>query len=1411
MPKGRLHFPLGGKSTDLAFGDQPAGTTRETENCRALDPLTGRARGGQRSGSREYPDGAVVSGKKVQALHSINYDRPKIRYTANGTNEITVSWSKLTASLDEAPDVDTDRQGNVYVLDASGIIVKFNADGEELKTIILPTDDDALVLHRLVVDANDEVYAAAAAADGDSGSKLWKFRLLNDENQTYQLHWTLDLPGSIVNFFVRLNTLLVAQDHVEGASFSTFSSYSFLDTGTPLKNFQRACPTPVHGLHIDRHGSNFTCHPSNATRGVAPDSEGFIPSIGADVTTGLFISYTLHDIGIDDAGDDTGTDTSKRARWRIHSELLSDRLEGYAQGQEVVLWPDQRFVLTQDTTPEGGQQPGILTNPDEYITVDDDLPRRQAKKFTEGQPRQGPQFLETGAFRISSVFFRGDSDNGTAYPGDVLRSFINHDGVFKSDEGDTSAPDADGKNLTQKSLIPGHSVGTTAGEGWGNSWLTCQAWRVHRLNEIGCMWTMNGSPTKYALLSNAEVTSQGTVIPRPGWIAFLSNKMIDGDSHPINGMPGFRGVSGAIDHTGVDTTGMAIVTIGHNGWNYANEAAPSPGYAGRSFLRLNGKAVARWTMTEIASFGPTSGVVIGNPHREALPNPGADMFLNDGSIPFMVKPYFGHLVKWKVLLGDTADTDGDIGNDVTIDAPYGSLSALPPHVGQNSGSVDPGGWFPTLAFTHSTTEVEQIEGGIAHECAIPQLLPLDDGNGADGEGLWFGHPFSSAAKYPVGAGGDVDEIDAATRAIRSTRPILAKWGGNGGGLRWALNGSGLGHAVTTEDTLTSASAGRGVLTVGEKDASDDENPQDTSGHTGRTYVNAHMQRVVDLGNSYSQEDGIGGGGANDDGAWAYISAAATPTYRYQKLLVDGDGDVYWARGNAQALTRHRESDGAQVWIYRIGETADDFVRSIAFDPNLPTYDKTFKTPQHLYVASIGGQSGSTPASDLPTITKLQIVREAQVIGEDASPRSTRRLAVSDGTLKLIEAGKVPVTIEAAFDKTAPFVSMATLFSRVYMTDGRTYKVYNPKDNALAAFVSKDAGELPRHGRLMTAWDGRLVIARTSDDDHNWHMSKKGNAQAWDQFPLNFTALDAVSGDSNRGPGVNPDIINALIPWSDDLLLMGGDSTIHRMTGNPLSDNGHLDLVSTQTGIAFGSPWTKDPEDILYFFGSRGGVYAYVPGQRPVSISEGSIHRELEDVSLGFYRIGMSWDYRAKGLHVFQLPYGEGGIEVPGWFWEKKTASWWPDSFPSGKQPTAVAVFDGDLPDDRVVAYGSEDGKVRYFSETAADDDGERIDSSVLLGPIAAQPGERLRFSMFQVALASDQGPCDYEWYVTDTPDFLGEPVLTGSLSPGMNPVDSITATGGYVFLRLRNSQASRWAYESATVNVADGGRMLVLR
>jgi hypothetical protein len=88
--------------------------------------------------------------------------------------------------------------------------------------------------------------------------------------------------------------------------------------------------------------------------------------------------------------------------------------------------------------------------------------------------------------------------------------------------------------------------------------------------------------------------------------------------------------------------------------------------------------------------------------------------------------------------------------------------------------------------------------------------------------------------------------------------------------------------------------------------------------------------------------------------------------------------------------------------------------------------------------------------------------------------------------------------------------------------------------------------------------------------------------------------------------------------------------------------------------------------------------------------------------------------------VFVTPI-EKGPDTIHFFWEERLNAWWPVTFGDADfDPLAIHVFDGDLPDDRVILLGGRDGYIRAMDHTAEDDDGIDIDSEVLIGPFVTK-------------------------------------------------------------------------------------------
>lgn len=345
-------------------------------------------------------------------------------------------------------------------------------------------------------------------------------------------------------------------------------------------------------------------------------------------------------------------------------------------------------------------------------------------------------------------------------------------------------------------------------------------------------------------------------------------------------------------------------------------------------------------------------------------------------------------------------------------------------------------------------------------------------------------------------------------------------------------------------------------------------------------------------------------------------------------------------------------------------------------------------------------------------------------------RTTSGIAVSNGNVKTFTRGGSYTTAtngSGALSTTFPYVDSAELFGVLYFVDGESVKKYTASSTTVATWTPS-AGSLPGSGstraRLICTWRSRIVLSGLSSDPHNWFMSKVGDALDWD-YGATTSETMAVAGN-NSTAGKCADIINTLIPFNDDLLIFGGDHTIWQMTNDPMA-GGRIDRISDGIGMAFGQSWCKSPDGIIYFFGSRGGVYALAPNNLPKLLS-GPVNDTLRDVDLETHVIKMAYDEECESVMVYITPVAGG--TATNYCYDTRQAAWWRDSWVDDDlNVTATHVFDGDDPNDRKVLIGCLDGRIRYIDTSTSWDDEtltHEIDSYVWFGPYMAKSLSAIR-------------------------------------------------------------------------------------
>jgi hypothetical protein len=203
-------------------------------------------------------------------------------------------------------------------------------------------------------------------------------------------------------------------------------------------------------------------------------------------------------------------------------------------------------------------------------------------------------------------------------------------------------------------------------------------------------------------------------------------------------------------------------------------------------------------------------------------------------------------------------------------------------------------------------------------------------------------------------------------------------------------------------------------------------------------------------------------------------------------------------------------------------------------------------------------------------------------------------------------------------------------------------------------------------------------------------------------------------------------------------------------------------------------------------------------------------------------VELQWNWKHEGLHVFVIAKDGSPTTVEDqFFFDVKNGvngapAPWPDTYPSGKQVTCLLLVDGDDPDDRILLMGCEDGRVRYFSDTArSDDDGDDYDpikSEVLIGPLGPPDSyHEQRARRPSITLAGNLNGARADFYTSRNPDVeLSDPQATRELVAGPNPRLPMHISGRLLWLGLSNYQAREsWAYEGGQIEAMTGRRVRV--
>lgn len=422
-----------------------------------------------------------------------------------------------------------------------------------------------------------------------------------------------------------------------------------------------------------------------------------------------------------------------------------------------------------------------------------------------------------------------------------------------------------------------------------------------------------------------------------------------------------------------------------------------------------------------------------------------------------------------------------------------------------------------------------------------------------------------------------------------------------------------------------------------------------------------------------------------------------------------------------------------------------------------------------------------------------------------SGRVVRLVGVSNGVVKVWESGDAAWTAVTnntgntpALNASGVMQSAASL-QKLYFADGAHWVYYDPATNSLETWTA-GSGTLPVDGignkpRLITNWFGRIVLSGLLEDPHNWFMSAVNSPINFNYSPASPSSAQAVAGN-NSDMGEIGDVVTALIPFNDDILIFGGDHSLYAMRGNPAA-GGSIDKVSSEVGVAWGKAWCQDPFGAIYFLSNRCGVYRWMPtgGSLPERISQ-PIEPLLQALDMGSSIHRLQWNDARQEFNLY-VTEAAAAAETHHFVWEQRTGGWGKDVFANNDHnPLCCVVFDGSDPGDRRALIGGWDGYVRVVSDAAVDDDGYDIDSEVWILLATSPTLDDIMVRELQAVLATGSGDVTWEVYEGETAEAAFDETAnsgTGVWEAGRNPTDYVRVANHAVYVRITSS--NRWAME----------------
>lgn len=372
------------------------------------------------------------------------------------------------------------------------------------------------------------------------------------------------------------------------------------------------------------------------------------------------------------------------------------------------------------------------------------------------------------------------------------------------------------------------------------------------------------------------------------------------------------------------------------------------------------------------------------------------------------------------------------------------------------------------------------------------------------------------------------------------------------------------------------------------------------------------------------------------------------------------------------------------------------------------------------------------------------------------------------------------------------------------------------------------GTMPTSISIVNLYRGRLVY---NDDyrPHAWYMTAVENP--W-KIKYDYDTdgdLSAVTY-TNTMLGEVGDIITAIIPYKDDLLIWGCANSVWILVGDPMG-SGQNARITDKTGIWGSKAWCIDDKSNLYFLGDD-GIYkmpiseSYSP---PQNISKLVLPNLIADLDLdkSLHRVTFGFDPIKYGIHICKTALTD-GTNTNYWY-DLMTGGFYPETY-----PTSCGVFSSyyyPATDDTYKKYlvGCTDGYIREFDNSTENDTTTSSTSAIdsyctIVGKLSQDEDTEGKMIWINAITSggasggdfSDSDSVEYSLYAANDAETALEDIKDGATAfasgtwdgAGKQTKNRVRMRGAWYGLKIGNDDASEtWSVNTLYCNIIPAGKL----